>query len=121
MKAERLLAKLQLQAEREWDQQWQQRQYEAAHPIVTQDMRIHQRVSMIRHLKNKTDDITMELEMRKRLKVEQDRHLKATLELREANLTMAEREARPQETRRGQILFSRIVPEKSSRVETFGS
>jgi hypothetical protein len=31
--------------------------------------------------------------------------------LREANVTVAEKQARAEETRRGQILFSRIVPE----------
>ena len=31
--------------------------------------------------------------------------------LREANMTAAEKQARAEETRRGQILFSRIVPE----------
>jgi hypothetical protein len=43
------------------------------------------------------------------LKLEAQRHLKATMALREANMTVAEKQARAEETRRFQIGLSRIT------------
>jgi hypothetical protein len=69
---------------------------------------------MISHLQKRTDDIRMELEVRKRLKAEEEKYAKVARELREANLTLAERKAREAEIRRSQILLSRVVcPELS--------
>src|ERR1700730_16946064 len=113
MKAERLLQKLQLQAAVASERERQQRKYEAAHPTVTQHMRIDQGISMICHLKDKTDEIRMELEVGKRLKAQEKKYLKAAMELREARLTPAERKAREAETLRGQRLFARVIPELS--------
>jgi hypothetical protein len=47
----------------------------------------------------------------RRIELEAERHLRATMALRKANMTTTEKQARAEETSRGQILFSRIVPE----------
>ena len=94
-----------------WQAKQQERKYQAAHPTVTLDRRVDQAVDMIRHLRKKTSDLRCELDLRRRLKAEQDRYQLAAAELREANLTAEERRLRVEEIRRGQILFSRIVPE----------
>ena len=59
----------------------------------------------------RTAEIEMELDLRKQVELEQERNLAARMKLREANRTPAEKKAQAEETRRGQILFSRIVPE----------
>jgi hypothetical protein len=111
MKAERLLAKLQLQQEMEWEREEHERKRKAANPTVTLDLKVDQAISMIAHLRQKKDDIYAELEMRHQLKYEQASYMRALMELREANLTAEEREARAEETRRGQILYSKVCPE----------
>lgn len=109
LQAERLVAKLQLEEEMEWNRKEEMRK--AANPTVTLDLKVDQALSMMKHLREKTADIHVELEMRRRLKAEQERYQQAAAELREANLTAEERQLRAEGIRRGQILFSRIVAE----------
>lgn len=111
MKAERLLQKLQLQAAVASERERQERRYEAAHPTVKPEVQEDQKISRICNLRKRTNDIRFQLELDKQLKLEEEKLLKASVELREANMTSAERKARAEEVRRGQILFSRLVPE----------
>jgi hypothetical protein len=62
-------------------------------------------------LQAQTAEIERELDLRKRVEVESQRHLAATLKLRAANRTPAEQKAYDAEVRKGQILFANIVPE----------
>jgi len=111
MRAETLVEKLELQEAQEWERKELQRIRQAANPTVTQNTRVDQAMSMMAHLREKKKAIYVELEMRHRLKAEQASYMRAALELREANLTAADRKVRAEETRRGQILFSRVCPE----------
>ena len=60
----------------------------------------------LRDLQAKTNAIEYELDLRHRVELESRRHLKATMALREANMTAAEKQARAEETRRFQITLS---------------
>jgi hypothetical protein len=111
MRAETLVAKLELQAEREWEKQWENQRQEALHPNITQAVRDEQSISMICRLRKQTTDAYYQLELKRRLKAEQEGFLRASMQLREANLTAADRQARADETRRGQIVFSRVCAE----------
>ena len=111
-KAARLVAKLELQEEREWEKQWEKQRQQALHPKVTQEVRDEQSISMICRLRKQTTDAYYQLEFDRRLKAERD-HFLASRQLREANLRAEEKRARAAETRRGQILFSRMIPELS--------
>jgi hypothetical protein len=111
MRAERLVAKLELQEQREWERKEQERMRQAANPTVTLDTRVDQAISMMAHLREKKRSIYVELEMRHRLKAEQASYMRAASELREANLSAEERRLREVETRRGQILYSKVCPE----------
>lgn len=84
MRAETLVAKLELQAEREWDRQWKETERQALNPRVTRDLKVDQALSMMSHLRKKTSDIHCELEIRRRLRAEQERYQQAAAELREA-------------------------------------
>ncbi len=100
LQAERLVAKLQLEQEMQWQRKEQERKHRAANPTVTLDHKVDQAVSMMRHLRKKTSDIHVELEMRRRLKAEQERYQEAAAELREANLTAEERGCEPKNVAR---------------------
>jgi hypothetical protein len=62
-------------------------------------------------LQAQTAEMERELDLRKRVEVESQRHMTATMKLRAANRTPAEQKAYDAEVRRGQILFANIVPE----------
>jgi hypothetical protein len=111
MRLETLVAKLELQEEREWEKQWAKQRQEALHPRITQEAKDEQSISMICRLQKKTADVYYQLELNRRLQAEQEHFLRASMQLREANLTTAERKARENEAHRGQILFSKVCPE----------
>jgi hypothetical protein len=67
--------------------------------------------TMIRNLQHRTFNINMELQAKRELAVEQERYVQATMELKEMNLTSAERKALKLEIERGQIIFSKLCPE----------
>lgn len=113
MTAERLVAKLEHQQEMEWQIQEYERKRQAANPVVTLDHKVDAAISMIRLLQRKKQDIYAELGMRQRLQLEHASCMRAVMELREANLTAAERRERDEETDRGRRLYSRIIPELS--------
>jgi hypothetical protein len=62
MKAEMLLAKIQAQAELEWDRQWQQRKQEALHPKLTAEVMEDQKLSRICNLRKRTNEIRFQLD-----------------------------------------------------------
>jgi hypothetical protein len=105
MDAERLLAKLEFQAERAWEKQRREQRIPAA-KLPTKS---EQCLDKLRQLRAKTAEITAELELRHQVEVESERHLAATMKLREANRTPAERKARAEETRSFQIRLSRVT------------
>jgi hypothetical protein len=111
MRVERLLAKMQLQAEEADRQQRQQRRYEAAYPTLKPEVQEEQKLDRLCNLRKQTADINFTLELDRQLEAESKRNLVATMKLRESRLTAEERKARDTETRRGQILLSRVVLE----------
>jgi hypothetical protein len=114
MNAEHLHAKLMLEAAQNEERQWYQERLELVERKARQpESKADQCRRKLRELRAKTNAIEYELDLRHRVELESQRHLKATMALREANMTVAEKQARAEETRRGQILFSRIVPENS--------
>jgi hypothetical protein len=110
MTAEHLHAKLMLEAAQNEERLWHQERLELVKAVQPQS-KSDQCRRKLRELRAKTNAIEGELDLRHRVELESQRHLRATMALREANMTVAERQARAEETRRGQILFSRIVPE----------
>jgi hypothetical protein len=112
MRAEHLHAKLMLEAAQNEERLWYQERLvlvKARQPESKSD----QCRRMLRELQTKTSTIENELRLRREVELESDKHLKVTMAPREANMTVAEKQARAEETKRGQILFSRIVPENS--------
>lgn len=74
-------------------------------------MRVNHNSSLICSLERQTQNVRRELAVRDSLQKASEQYAKAAMELREANLTFEERQAKDAEIRRGQIAFSRIVPE----------
>jgi hypothetical protein len=112
MKAERLYNKVMLEAEREEERRYETERLEVIRLNTKQpESKADQDIRRICQLRKKTGDIYYQLELDRRLRAEQDGYLKAAAELREANLTAAERRARAVETRKGQILFSKVCRE----------
>jgi hypothetical protein len=112
MNAEHLNAKLMLEAAQNEERQWYQERLELVKRKARQpESKADQCRRQLRDLRAKTNAIEWELDLRHRVELESQRHLKATMALREANMTAAEKQARAEETRRGQILLSSIVPE----------
>jgi hypothetical protein len=112
MRAEQLHAKLMREAARDEERSWYQERLELVkdvHPEAKSDQYRRQ----LWDLRAKTNSINIELDLRRCVEQEGQRHLKATMALREANMTVAEKQARAEDTRRRQILFSRIVSENS--------
>jgi hypothetical protein len=110
MNAERLHAKLMLEAAQNEERLWYQERLDLAKAPQPESKSAHC-MRRLRDLRSKTNDIEWDLDVRRRIELEAERHLRATMALREANMTAAEKQARAEETRRGQILLSRIVPE----------
>lgn len=112
MRAENLHAKLMLEAAQNEERLWYQERMELVKCKARQpESKSDQCRRQLRDLRARTNAIECELDLRHRVELESQRHLKATMALREANMTMAEKQARAEETRRGQILFSKIVAE----------
>jgi hypothetical protein len=112
MRSEHLHAKLMLEAAQNEERQWYEERLEFA-KAPQPESKSAQCMRQLRDLRAKTNAIEWELDLRRCVEQEGQRHLKATMALREANMTVAEKQARAEETRRGQILLSRIVPENS--------
>jgi hypothetical protein len=110
-KDERLLMQLQREADIRFQREVDNERQEVIRQNISPESKSDQCRRKLRELRAKTNAIEHELDLRHRVELESQRHLKATMALREANLTVAEKQARAEETRRGQILFSRIVPE----------
>jgi hypothetical protein len=111
MKAERLLTKLLAEAEARRRQQYIAEGEEYARRNSQPESQSDQCRRKLRDLRTKTNAIECELDLRQRVELQSQKHLKATMALREANLTAAEKQARAEEARRGQILFANVIPE----------
>jgi hypothetical protein len=110
MKAENLHAKLMLEAAQNEERLWYQERLELVMRKASQpESKSDQCRRQLRDLRAKTNAINCELDLRHRLELEAKRHLKATMALRKANMTPAEKQARAEETRRFQIGLSRIT------------
>jgi hypothetical protein len=107
MRVENLHAKLMLEAAQNEERLWHQERLELIERKP--ESRSDQCRRKLRELRAKTNAIEGELDLRHRVELESERHLKATMALREANLTVAEKQARAEETRRFQIGLSRIT------------
>jgi hypothetical protein len=105
-RTERLLAGLQLEAE---EKMYLDRRREAMQPKPVS--RTSANNAKIRHLRSKTQEMEYELDTNRRLEAETKKNFAATMKLRESRLTAAERRLRAVETRRGQLLYSRVIPE----------
>jgi hypothetical protein len=110
MRAEHLHAKLMLEAAQNEERLWYQERLELVERKAGQpESKADQCRRQLRDLRAKTNAIEWELDLRHRVALESQRHLKATMALREANMTVAEKQARAEETRRFQIGLSRIT------------
>jgi hypothetical protein len=111
-KAQALYNKVQAQAERDWERQEEKQRLEIIRRNAQQpDTRYEQNIKRLSQLRRKTFEIECELKAIRQVEAASERHLAATMKLRAANRTPAEKKAYDAEIRRGQILFSRIVPE----------
>jgi hypothetical protein len=111
MRLQRLLDKMQWQAEAARREQREREREKAAHPTVTPEMIADQKIRQISNLRKQTAEAKFQLQLDKQLEAESKKNLEATTKLRESRLTPAERKARAEETSRGRKLFSRIIPE----------
>ena len=111
MKAERLLMQLQREAVLRFQREVDDERQEVIRQNISPESKSDQCRRKLGELRAKTNAIEGELDLRHRVELQSQRHLKATMALREANLTVVEKQARAEETGRGQILFSRIVSE----------
>jgi hypothetical protein len=109
MKVERLLMQLQREADIRFQREVDDERQEVIRQNTQPESRSVQCRRQLRDLRQKTNAIEGELDLRHRVELESQRHLKATIALREANLTVAEKQARAEETRRFQIGLSRIT------------
>ena len=104
---------MQLQAQAADELAWRKRKYEAAHPTVRAEVVEEQKLDRLVNLRKKTAEARFQLELDHQLETESKKNLEAMMKLRESRLTAEERKARDEETRRGQILLSRVIPELS--------
>jgi hypothetical protein len=110
MTAQHLHAKLMLEAAQNEERSRYQERLELEERKSRQpESKSDQCRRQVRDLREKTNAIEYELDLRHRVELESQRHLKATIALREANMTTAEKQARAEETRRFQIGLSRIT------------
>lgn len=114
MKVERLLAKLELQAEDEWHLQFKKRNEEALTPKDTKQEDRDRSIRRLCQLRQKTAAIKDELELKEEIEAESKLFLEASAKLREANLTGTDRRERDAESFRVQTVLGRTVcPELS--------
>jgi hypothetical protein len=104
-----------MQLQREADIRFQRKVDDERQEVIRQNIspesKSDQCRRQLRQLQAKTDAIECELDLRHRVELEAQKHLKATMALREANLTTAEKKARADEVYRGQVLYSNQVME----------
>jgi hypothetical protein len=112
MRAERLVEKLQLEADLEFKRKWTtDRQKIVERSVRKPETKSQQCRKQLSQLRANTAEIERELDLRKEVESESRRNLEARMKLLEANRSPEEKKAQAEEIRRGQILFSRIVPE----------
>ena len=116
MRAAKLLQRLEDEAHLAFSRNWKARNEEIVRLNTRQPpSREEQKRSRLLRLQKETNEILDELELDKQVETESRRYLEAHLRQRKANQTVAEKKAQAEETRRGQILFSRVVAEKHPR------
>jgi hypothetical protein len=94
MKAERLYAKVILEAERGEERRYEAKRLEVIRRNAQQpESKADQDIKRICQLRKKTGDIYYQLELDRRLKAELEHFLRASMQLREAKLSAAERRA----------------------------
>jgi hypothetical protein len=114
MKLERLLYRLEAEASAKADLQWKQDRLDlvkrrtAKQPTVTQSCR-----QQVRDLRSQSEDIYEEIYQRKLLQIAQEQLTRANMALMQARQTPQERKEMEEETLRGRILFSKVIPELS--------
>jgi hypothetical protein len=110
MRAERLYEKVMLEAERDWEQQEERERLEIIRLNTQQpDTNYEQNIKKLCRLVKATFDMECELEAIKQVAKASEQHLFATMRLRAAKRTPAEKKARDADLRAGQIAFSRIT------------
>jgi hypothetical protein len=107
-----LLQKLQGEADIAFQKEWKARNQKvvrlnAKHP----PSKTEQSRARLFKLRKETREILTELELARQVEAENERYLEARLQQRKAKMTTDEKKAQAEETRRGQILFSRVVAE----------
>jgi hypothetical protein len=111
MRMIQILKKLEADADRAADRERKEMRLEAARLKNTPQAKARQSRRELSRLRFHTAEIRDELELKRQLKMEMQKYVAASLELQEANRSAEEREMRDADTRRLQILFSKIVPE----------
>lgn len=85
---------------------------------ATPEARLEQSRKELRRLEAHTATMKSELKLQQQLKAEYQRHAEISLQLKEANLTLDERQQRDTEIQRQQLVFSRVCSEASPNWRT---
>lgn len=104
-----LIRKMEADADRAEDGEREKMKMEAARLRCTPQAKAEQSRRELNRLRTHTAEIRQELELKRLMKMEMKKYVAASLELQEANRSAEEREIRAAETRRRQILFSKVV------------
>jgi hypothetical protein len=110
--AAKLLEKLQDEADLAFERNWEVRNQEVVRRNTRQPpTKEEQKRARLFRLRKETSEILDAMELDKQVETESRRYVEARLRQRKANLTVAEKKAQAEETRRGQIQFSRVIAE----------
>jgi hypothetical protein len=115
MRMDQLLERLELEALDEWDKLFAKRSLEKAQLIFSPEVKAAQDRKRISDLQFDTATIRNELQLKRELEAERQKHARAVLELENASMTIDERIERNAEIHRFQTLFAWICPEASPR------
>lgn len=111
--AQKLSAKLELEAACAADKKWHEQRLQVVQCRNKAATRTEQSRKTLHRLRARTAEIKEELDLRAQVAHELEQFCKAQRALREKNRTVAERKAYDAEIQRGQLLFSKLIPELS--------
>ena len=111
MDAEKLLAKLEFEAE---EKKWNEQRLQAIRRRIQPATRAEQSRKTLHHLRSRTAEIEEELHLRAQVEREQERCFKAERALKEKNRSLIERKAQAEETRQFQLQLSHIISSEHS-------
>ena len=108
-----LIMRMKADADKAWQREVEEERLLAIQRKSAPKERLQQKNRELRRLESQTATLKAELRVREQLKTAYQRHAELSLQLKEANMTLDERQERDAEIDRMQILFSRVCPEAS--------